>query len=52
MFTTYTAIDGCEFPVNETDLVIVQTKQGPKPTGYNHYRAWHACLVHSVSTST
>jgi hypothetical protein len=37
---------GQTFPVMSADLVFViesQTKK-PKPTGYNHARAWHAAL--------
>lgn len=48
-FTTYTAPDGWSFPVNEDDLVFVYPKgKSPKPTGYNHYRAWSLCWIHAT----
>lgn len=36
-----------DFPVVPSDQVVVQTKEGPKSQGYNHSRAWSACLDHA-----
>lgn len=31
--------------VDERDLVYIQTQKGPKPTGYNHSRAWRGAMT-------
>lgn len=30
--------------VDERDLVYIWTQKGPKPTGYNHSRAWRGAM--------